>query len=225
VTSLAAVTEELRSGYHRQLEEIDTAMARMIAVVTEAIAGADAALLGGDDGAVATVALRREEIKVLHTTVESLVFTQLVRQAPVAGELRFLIGVLRIVPEIELSAALAGDIARRGGMHVGSELSPRIRGLVSQLFDHALGMWRLASDAYRDRAPEILEQLEARDEEIDELHASLTGELTSGILRAPVVYEMALVARFLERLGDHAVEVGRWVESFSSARRRPVVID
>jgi phosphate transport system protein len=147
---------------------------------------------------------------------------QLVRQAPVAGELRFLIAVLRIVPELELAAALAGDIARRGTMHIGSELPPRIRGLASQLFEHALDMWRQAEDAYRDRSPEVRDRLETEDEEIDELHASLSAELASGLLRPPVLVEMALIARFLERLGDHAVEVGRWVESFSSTEpRRP----
>ena len=201
----------------RSLGETDRALSRMIAIVQEAIAAANAALLSADDGAAEVVALRRDEIQELHRTVEELVFNHLVRQQPVAGDVRFLIAVLRIVPELELAAALAGDIARRGSMHIGSELSPRIRGLVSQLFEHALDMWHQASDAYRDRARDVLDRLEAEDEEIDELHASLTAELTSGVLRAPVLVEMALVARFLERLGDHAVEVGRWVESFSSS--------
>jgi len=169
----------------------------------------------------AAVTLRRDEIEELHRKVESLVFTQLVRQQPVAGELRFLVAVLRIVPELELTAALAGDIARRGTMHIASELPSRIRGLVNQLFEHALDMWGQASTAYRDRAPDVLDRLEAEDEEIDELHASLSAELASGVLRPPVLVEMALVARFLERLGDHAVEVGRWVESFSSTPPSP----
>lgn len=212
--------DELRSGYHRQLEEIDGAISRMMVLVEEAISAANAALLSADDNAAEVAALRREEIKELHGVVESLVFTQLVRQAPVAGELRFLIAVLRIVPELELTAALAGDIARRGTMHIGVELSPRIRGLVGRLFEHDLDMWRQASAAYHERAPEVLDRLEAEDEEIDELHAGLSAELASGVLRAPVLVEMALVARFLERIADHAVEIARWIESFSSTATR-----
>jgi len=208
---------ELRSAYHQQLDQIDGALRRMIALVVEAISAANAALLAADEGAAAVVAARREEIEDLHRAVEGLVFVQLVRQQPVAAELRFLVAALRIVPELELTAALAGEIARRGSMHIGSELSPRIRGLVGQLFEHALSMWRQASDAYHERAPEISNRLQAQDEEIDELHASLSAELASGVLRAPVLAEMALVGRFLERLGYHAVEVGRWIESFSSA--------
>jgi phosphate transport system protein len=218
---VSAIVEGLRSEYHRQLEEIDSALSRMIVLVEEAISAASTALLSADDDAAEAVAVRREEIEELHRSVESLVVRQLVRQAPVARDLRFLIAVLRIIPELELGAALAGDIARRGTMHIGPELPPRIRGLVNELFEHALDMWRQAEDGYRDRAPEVRDRLETEDEEIDELHASLSAELASGLLRAPVLVEMALIARFLERLGDHAVEVGRWVESFSSAERRP----
>ncbi|MFI5041434.1 MAG: phosphate signaling complex PhoU family protein [Acidimicrobiales bacterium] len=211
------MADELRTEYHRHLEQIDSAVARMIVLVGESVAAANDALLSGDDQALEMVGARRDEIKELHRTVESLVFTQIARQAPVAGELRFLIGALRIVPEVELTAALTGDIARGGGMHIGAELSPRVRGLTGQLFEHGLAMWRHASDAYLERSAGALDELEAEDEEIDELYASLSAELASGVLRPPVLVEMALVARFLERLGDHAVEVGRWITSFSAA--------
>jgi phosphate transport system protein len=212
------MVEELRKDYHHHLAEIDGSVARMIVLVEEAIAAAGTSLLSSDDEAADVVARRRAEIGELHAAVETLVINQLVRQAPVASELRFLIAVLRIVPEVELSAALAGNIGRRGGMHIGAELSARVRGLVSQLFTRVQEMWRRVADAYHDRSPEVCAHLEADDEEIDELHASLMAEIASGVLRAPVLAEMALVARFLERLGDHAVEVGRWIESFSATR-------
>jgi len=207
--------DELRTDYHRQLEEIDTALARMIVLVEEAIAAASTAVLSSDDEAADVVAQRRAEISQLHSFLETLVVSQLVLQAPVAGELRFLIAVLRIVPEVELTAALAGDIGRRGSMHIGNELPARVRGLVSELFVRVQEMWRVAAEAYHDRTSGVLGRLQADDEEVDELHASLMAELASGVLRAPVLVEMALVARFLERLGVHAVEVGRWVETFS----------
>ena len=53
--------------------------------------------------------------------------------------------------------------------------------------------------------------LDERDDEMDELHTSLTAELASGAMTLPVTMEMTLVARFYERLGDHAVNVARRV--------------
>ena len=51
-------------------------------------------------------------------------------------------------------------------------------------------------------------RLNHRDDELDELHSSLTAELVTGQLSVPIALEMALVARFFERLGDHAVNIG-----------------
>jgi phosphate transport system protein len=66
---------------------------------------------------------------------------------------------------------------------------------------------------------EIADDTEEDDDEIDELHASLTAELASADLRRPVLLEMGLVARTLERLGDHAVEIARQIESLSPSRQ------
>ncbi len=61
----------------------------------------------------------------------------------------------------------------------------------------------------RDRSAALA--LEERDDEMDELHASLIAELASGRMALPVTMEMTLVARFYERLADHAVNIARRV--------------
>jgi phosphate transport system protein len=53
--------------------------------------------------------------------------------------------------------------------------------------------------------------LEERDDEMDEMHAALMAELASGRMTVPVTMEMTLVARFYERLADHAVNIARRV--------------
>jgi phosphate transport system protein len=70
-------------------------------------------------------------------------------------------------------------------------------------------MWRSASDAWFERDPLCYRRLDDRDEEMDDLHGSLTAELASGKTRVPVAMDMALVARFYERLGDHAVNISK----------------
>jgi phosphate transport system protein len=69
-------------------------------------------------------------------------------------------------------------------------------------------MWRQAADSWYQRDRSAASVLDQRDDEMDELHASLIGELASGGMALPVTMEMTLVARFYERLGDRAVNIG-----------------
>ena len=91
---------------------------------------------------------------------------------------------------------------------MASALTPRIRGLIEQMGIVGTEMWRLAADAYVERDALAAVELNERDDEIDELHVSVTAELVSGQLTVPIAIEMALVVRFYERLGDHAVNIG-----------------
>jgi phosphate transport system protein len=88
--------------------------------------------------------------------------------------------------------------------------------------DLAADMWRQAADSWYQRDRSAANALGARDEEMTELHASLIAELAGGQMTLPVAMEMTLVARFYERLGDHAVNVARRVVYLAgSAPDRP----
>ena len=215
--------DELRHSYHRQLGAIDTIIIRMLAIVEEDIAAAGSAFLGPDREAAEAVEAHKPVLQDLYAEVERLVQLQLVRQAPVAGELRFLLTVLRMLPELERSDALAAHVARRGATLLAAELPPRVRGLISQLVEGASTMWHQVAAAYASQEPGLAADIEAADDDLDELHASLSAELVSAELRAPVLLEMGLVARFLERLGDHAVNVAQWVETFDRPRSTAIV--
>ena len=94
---------------------------------------------------------------------------------------------------------------------MAGELTPRVRGLVEQMGRVGVEMWRMAADAYGDRDADASELIDERDDEMNDLHVSLTAELVSGALTMPVALEMSLVARFYERLGDHAKHVAKRV--------------
>lgn len=198
---------ELRRTYHRDLAEIDAKVVQLFAMVSEGVAAATDAFLAGDRDAAQALMNRDALIDDLYRDVEALVQHQFALQQPMASDLRFLLSVLRIVPELERSGDLAEHVAQRAVRGLASELSPRVRGLVEQMGRVAVGMWREAADAYAERDAEAAPRIDDRDDELDELHVSLTAELVSGGLTVPVALEMALVARFYERLGDHAVNV------------------
>lgn len=199
--------EELRTAFHRDLQRIDEQVLRLFALVSEGLAGATEALLAGDREAARALVARDEILDTLYVDVETLVQRQFALQAPMAVDLRFLLSVLRIVPELERSGDLAEHIAQRAARGLTGELTPRVRGLIEQMGKTGVDMWRLSADAYAERDGHAVTRLRERDDELDDLHVSLTAELASGKLSIPVAIEMALVGRFYERLGDHAVNI------------------
>jgi phosphate transport system protein len=210
---------ELRLEYHQRLDEIDAAVQQMIAVVEQDISSAGAAFLDGDEKAVAAVDTNAGVVEDSYKRVEHLVMSQFARQAPVAGELRFLLTVFRILPELIGAHEQAAQLARKGVTGLAAELPDRVRRLIAELIDAAAQMWRQVGAVYLSGSGDIADATEADDDELDELHASLTAELASADLRRPVLMEMGLVARLLERLGDHAVEIARQIELLSPPRQ------
>jgi phosphate transport system protein len=72
-------------------------------------------------------------------------------------------------------------------------------------------MWRQVADSWRHRDRTVALALSERHDKMNSLHASLIEELASGRVTLPAAMEMTLVARFYERLGDHAVNLARRV--------------
>jgi phosphate transport system protein len=200
--------DNIRVEFHRDLEEIDQKVVQLFALVAEGVAKATDAFLASDREAAESLADADAVIDDLYAEVEVLVQRQFALQAPMARDMRFLLSVLRIVPELERSGDLAEHIAARAARDISDNVTPRIRGLIEQMGHIATEMWREAADGYVDRDPKVAAHLNERDDELDELHSSLTAELVTGQISVPVALEMALVARFYERLGDHAVNIG-----------------
>jgi phosphate transport system protein len=199
--------DELRTAFHRELEEIDRQVVQLFALVSEGLAGATDALLSGDREAAKALVERDAMIDAVYVDVEDLVQRQIALQSPMADDLRFLLSVLRIVPELERSGDLTEHIAQRAARGLTAELTPRLRGLVEEMGRVGVDLWRLSSEAYTSRDGTAEPRIRERDDELDDLHVSLTAELASGSLSLPVAIEMALVGRFYERLGDHAVNI------------------
>jgi phosphate transport system protein len=211
---------EHRQGFQRELEAIEAKVIELFAMVAEDLPAATQALLSGNSEAAQVLVDRDHVIDALYAETDELVGREILLQAPVASDLRFLLSVLRIVPEIERSHDLVVEIARQANHLLSEDLSPRSRGLVKRMGDLASGMWRQAADAWYKRDRSAGFTLDERDDEMDDLHASLIAELASGRMTLPVTMEMTVVARLYERLGDHAVNIGRRVAYLAGSHPR-----
>lgn len=203
---------EQRQEFERELESIETKVIELFAMVAEDLPVATRALLCGDGELTKALAEREQAIDDLYPQIEGMANRELLLQAPVASDLRFLLSVLRIVPELERSHDLVMQIAVRA-THIRSEdLSPQCRELVERMGHLASSMWRQSVDSWYQRDRSAAAKLsERRGHEMDELYTSLKAELAAGSMALRVTMEMTLVAHFYERLGAHAVNIARRV--------------
>jgi phosphate transport system protein len=202
---------EHRQEFQRQLDDIEAKVIELFAMVAEDLPRATEALLSGNREVLRALAEREKMVDSLYPEIEVLANREIALQAPVASDLRFLLSVLRIVPELERSHDLVLDVAHRANHILSEDLSPRTRGLVEGMGQLVSEMWRVAVDSWYQRDRTAAAALAGRDEEMDELHASLIAELASGGMSIPVTMEMTLVARSYERLAAHAVNIARRV--------------
>jgi len=188
-------------------------MFQLFALVVEALAAATDALLSGDKQVAAVLSGREELVDNAYDDVGRLVNRAVALEARDPKDLRFLLVALRVVPELERSHELAEHIARRAAYGLGAELTPRARGLIDRMGKVGMAMWRRAADSWYDKEARVADELARRDEEMDDLQTVLVTEVAASAASTSVAMELALVARFYERLGDHAVNVARMVSA------------
>jgi len=210
--------EALRKTFTQEMEGIDAKVVQLFALVTESLAAATDSLLSGDRAIAMGIKERENIIDAINDDIQEVAERNLLLQAPVASDLRFLLSVLRIVPELERSGDLAEHIASRAARGLGSELTPAVRGLVERMGNLGVSMWRAAADAYADRDGTAAARIDELDDELDALHDEMAGLLEGCELQLKPALEMALVARFYERLGDHALHITERVRYLAGVR-------
>lgn len=191
----------------------------LLALVGEAVGWATTALLHQDFDAAQRV-IEGDRVFDAHCNQ----FTELVRQRLAgstvqADEVESLATILQIIPEIERSADLAEHIAQRSLQGLGGVISPLSRGLVQSISEATIDMWQQLADAYGTRSRDAAFTLDDADTELDELCASLVSEGASDVADPQIAINLALIARFYERLGDHAVNLARRVDTLAAPRR------
>jgi phosphate transport system protein len=201
--------------------EVDRLFAQVFALVGEGIAGATHALLAGDREAAKLLVQRDELIDQIINDLSRTVQHQLVHGDTTADERRELVAILRMLPDMERNGDLAEHIARRAARGLGAEMSARSRGLVERMGEVATTIWRSTADAFAERSATAAGSVDDLDDELDDLHVTLTAELVAGTMPLPVAIELAMVARFYERFGDHAVNLARRLSALVTGGPEP----
>lgn len=204
---------DLRTEFHNDLDSVAGEVARLGSSVVELIPRVTDVLLNQDLEGAEYVLQGDVEIDDRATAIEERALTMLALQAPVAGDLRQLAAVLKLAPEIERSADLCCNLAKAARRIYGHDLDPKLRGLTQRMSDQVHQQYKEVIEAYlaRDRARAAA--LRDMDDFLDGLHRQFIGQIfeshAAGSIDLQVAIQMAMVARFYERIGDHAVNISQ----------------
>jgi phosphate transport system protein len=198
---------------HDFRQRVDRDVLVLFALVVESLGWATAALLEQDTARADRVIADDRQIDRRCQDLTALIMEHLSNGIREPHELEDLIAILQVVPELERSADLAEHIARRTLRGLGGSISPRSRGLIQSMCDVAVRMWQLTSLAYTERSHDARFRLAEADDELDELSAGLLSSGAGGGADPAIAAELALVARFYERLGDHAINLARRIDT------------
>jgi phosphate transport system protein len=212
----------MRESYHKQLDKLHTELIRMGALCEEAIANAVRALLDSDESLREKVWNSERAIDTKEREIEVFCLRLLLREQPVAGDLRQITAAQRMITDLERIGDLAADIA---------ELSRFIKRTEIKSGVHLTGMAKAAAkmltdsvDAFVAADLEKAQAVIAYDDLVDEYFAKVKLELISLISSDPLTGEACLdllmIAKYLERIGDHAQNIGEWVEYYITGKRR-----
>jgi phosphate transport system protein len=196
----------------RPMEEM---VLNLFARVREALGRATWALLNGDARLGQAVVDGDQDIDDLTAELELEVWAEIEANELDRADLRRLVGILLILPELERSADLAEHIAQRALTNVGADMTPVARGIVQRMSEVAAEMWQSVAASYV-RADAAGLELHEEDEELDILHERLTNEIAKGDMTTSVTAQVTLVSRFYERIGDHAVNLSRRIAALQA---------
>lgn len=200
----------MRDAFHRELESLDQAVVRMGALVEQSTQAATTALIECDHQLAQRVRDGDDEIDALFMDVETRTMKLLAQQAPVAGDLRLIIVILRVVNDLERTGDLAYNIAKLAQLEDfrQAELKP-IRALVAEMGRTAAEVMAAAIDAWAAKDESLAAEIALKDDVLDELHARLIERLVElkGEDSLASAIRLAMVGRYLERIGDHAVNL------------------
>ena len=204
---------ETRKTFHGQLDEVTRDIVRLAAYVTEMIPKGTEALLSGDLQSLQDVIDFDDEPDELSVWIEEQCYQILALQQPMATDLRAIITAIRLASEIERSGDLVVNICKGARRVYPFEISPTLRGLIEQMSEQAAKLFRLSMDAYVEHDAGLAAALDDMDDTLDILHKqyieTLLSQENEGDLEEAV--QFALIGRYYERIGDHAVNIGEQI--------------
>lgn len=204
----------MRNRFDRQLEQLNTEMIEMGAMIEQAIETAVTALVTQDVEKAKKAIEADDEIDHQEREIESLCLKLLLQQQPVAKDLRQISSALKMITDMERIGDHAADISEITITLSEQEYIGKLEH-IQEMAKETMQMLIQAVDAFVEKNQEKAEQVIERDDVVDELFAQVKKDLIGLIYENPENGEQAadllMVAKYFERIGDHATNISEWV--------------
>ena len=204
----------MRNQFDEQLSLLNRELIEMGALCEDVISKSSKALLTGDTALAKRVAPLDGEIDQKERAIESLCLKLLLQQQPVAKDLRQISAALKMITDMERIGDQAEDIAE-----IISFLNGRTGADCAYIGDMATATIKMVTesvDAFVKHDLTLAEAVTAYDDVVDDLFDKVKGSLIDMIRTNPADGEYAvdllMIAKYFERIGDHAVNIAEWVE-------------
>lgn len=203
----------MRSRFDEQLERLNTELIEMGALCEEAIDSAAHALSRRDKERIRHTLDMEAEIDRKERDIEGLCLKLLLKQQPVAKDLRLISAALKMITDMERIGDQARDIAEIIAI---ADIAGRDMEDIRRMADATGHMVTSSIDAFVRRELSLAREVIAQDDIVDGLFDTVKNELilliNEDIKNGEYAMDMLMIAKYLERIGDHAVNIAEWVE-------------
>ncbi len=213
----------MRKTFDQQLQALSEELLHMGSLCETAIASAAEALKNRDLVLARRAISADRAIDQEEREIEQLCMKLLLQQQPVARDLRQISSALKMITDMERIGDQAADISEIVLYMSETGLIPELHD-IGAMAQATSSMVRRSVQAYANRDLELAGKVIRDDDQVDALFEAVKGELIKMIAENPDCGEQALdllmIAKYLERIGDHATNIAEWVE-FSILGRHP----
>ena len=203
----------MRARFDRQLDELNEQMTRMGMLCETAIERSSEALLNHDISMAESVRKLQEQIGEMHRDIENRCFRLLMQQQPVARDLRTISSALKMVTDMGRIGVQSGEIAEIVTMDAIRSVDPELP--IRDMAQSTIRMVTRSLDAFVRKDVDMARKVINDDDEVDSYFNQVKQKLIEAIRTTEedgaMVLDLLMIAKYLERIGDHAVNIAEWV--------------
>lgn len=211
----------MRENFTKELDNLHSEIETMGNMVTKVIDNSVIALIKKDEDLARKIIDEDVEINNMEKKIESHCLNIILRENPVASDLRFISSVLKIITDLERIADQGADIAEISLFLLEEDfITPIVK--IPQMARIAQDMVRKSLNAFVNSDLDLAQEVISMDDEIDQLFHCLKSHLIDLIIENPnngtQALDILMIGKYLERIGDHAENISEWVIYFLTGK-------